>query len=69
MATRKKASAKTTKTTAKASKLEQMSQTHGKEENFQATTLDQIWGDTGNTKILVLLNRGFRAPVFLFDFS
>tara|TARA_Y100000004_G_scaffold189661_1_gene245642 strand:- start:398 stop:787 length:390 start_codon:yes stop_codon:yes gene_type:complete len=50
MATRKKASAKTTKTTAKASKLEQMSQTHGKEENFQPTTLDQIWGDTGNTK-------------------
>ena len=50
MATRKKASAKTTKAAKKPSKMQQMSQTHGKEENFQPTTLDQIWGDTGNTK-------------------
>ena len=38
------------KTTAKASKLDQMSQAHGKEENYQPTTLDQIWGDTGQTR-------------------
>ena len=28
-------------------KLKKMSQTHGKEEKFEPTTLDQIWGDTG----------------------
>ena len=30
--------------------LESLSQTHGKEENFKATTLDQVWGDDGNWK-------------------
>jgi hypothetical protein len=31
--------------------LESLSQTHGKEEKkVQATTLDQLWGDTGHTK-------------------
>ena len=63
MAQKKKTSKKTTKAskaansskTAKSSKkvkkpLQSLSQTHGKEEKFQATTLDQIWGDTGNTR-------------------
>lgn len=27
-----------------------MMQTHAKEERFEPTTLDQIWGDTGNTR-------------------
>ena len=27
-----------------------MMQTHAKEEQFEPTTLDQIWGDDGNTK-------------------
>ena len=48
----------TKKTTAKASskttKLNQMSQAHGKEEKFQATTLDQIWGDDGMGKYKTL---------------
>ena len=30
--------------------LESLSQTHGKEEKFQPTTLDQVWGESGNTK-------------------
>jgi hypothetical protein len=35
----------------KAKKLESLSQTHGKEENdFQPTTLAQIWGDDGLSK-------------------
>ena len=38
----------TKKITASKKKLENLSQTHGKEENgVQPTTLDQIWGDTG----------------------
>ena len=47
----KKKSGKTPKKapTAKAKKQE-MQQTHAKEEKFQPTTLDQIWGDTGLTK-------------------
>jgi hypothetical protein len=31
-------------------KIEQLSQTHGKQEQFQPTTLEQIWGDTGLTR-------------------
>ena len=35
----------------KAKKLQSLSQTHGKEENdFQPTTLAQIWGDDGLSK-------------------
>ena len=34
----------------KSAKLNEMSQAHGKAENFQPTTLDQIWGDTGLSK-------------------
>ena len=34
----------------KASKLKSISQTHGKEENLQPTTLDQVWGDKGDGK-------------------
>ncbi len=42
---------KTTKSTAKSKKsLKSMSQTHGKVETKKATTLDQVWGDTGHTK-------------------
>ena len=51
MAQKKKTSKKTAKASKKAKKpLQSLSQTHGKEEKFQATTLDQIWGDTGNTR-------------------
>ena len=31
-------------------KKEEMQQTHAKDEKFEPTTLDQIWGDTGMTK-------------------
>ena len=40
---------KTTTSKAKATKVENMSQTHGKEE-FAPSTLDQVWGDTGLSK-------------------
>ena len=29
--------------------VKNLSQTHGKVEKFEPTTLDQIWGDTGNS--------------------
>jgi hypothetical protein len=43
---------KTQKTRAskKAKSVKNMTQTHGKEETFQATTLDQVWGDDGTSK-------------------
>ena len=54
MAAKRKTSKKTTakkstakKTTAKKRSVENLSQAHGKEEKFQPTTLDQIWGDDG----------------------
>ena len=34
----------------KTKNLADMNQTHGKEEKFQPTTLDQIWGDDGTSK-------------------
>jgi len=38
------------KTTANSKKLDNLSQTHGKSDNFTPTTLDQIWGDDGTSK-------------------
>jgi hypothetical protein len=35
------------KATAKKKSIKNLSQTHGKEEKFEPTTLDQIWGDDG----------------------
>jgi len=37
------------KTTAKRKSVKNLSQTHGKEEKFEPTTLDQIWGDDGTS--------------------
>ena len=36
------------KATAKKKSVKNLSQTHGKEEKFEPTTLDQIWGDDGS---------------------
>ena len=49
---KKKTSSKKPAKKAKATqkKAKDMLQAHGKEEKPKATTLDQIWGDTGNTK-------------------
>jgi hypothetical protein len=44
----KKVSAKKSK--AKKGKAKELSQAHGKVENFQPTSLDQIWGDDGTSK-------------------
>tara|TARA_Y100000588_G_C13946352_1_gene792303 strand:- start:268 stop:654 length:387 start_codon:yes stop_codon:yes gene_type:complete len=49
MAQKKKSIKKSAKKQAK-KPLESLSQTHGKEEKFQPTTLDQVWGESGNTK-------------------
>ncbi len=35
---------------AKKKKLEELSQSHGMEEKFIPSTLDQVWGDEGLTK-------------------
>jgi hypothetical protein len=46
----KKNTKKTTKTTEKpktVKRIDKLSQAHGKDEKFQPTTLDQIWGDDG----------------------
>ena len=45
-----KKSAKKTESKAKKKSLEGLSQTHGKVETFQPTTLDQVWGESVNTK-------------------
>jgi len=45
---------KTTKKTAikgkTLKKLDSLNQTHGKEETFEPTTLEQVWGDDGTAK-------------------
>ena len=52
MAQKKKPAKKSpNKAKGKKKPLESLSQTHGKDEKkIQATTLDQLWGDTGHTK-------------------
>ena len=45
-----KKSAKKPESKAKKKSLESLSQIHGKEEKFKPTTLDQVWGESGNTK-------------------
>ena len=37
------------KATAKRKSIKSLSQVHGKEEKFEPTTLDQIWGDDGTS--------------------
>jgi hypothetical protein len=49
MAAKKKNIKKTSKASRKKS-LKSLSQTHGKEEGVEPTTLDQIWGDSGMGK-------------------
>ena len=66
MATRKKTSTPRKKSATgaqKPPKLEEMSQTHGKEENFQPTSLDQIWGDTGLTKYGTMDAKSYEAKI------
>ena len=48
--TAKKTTAKKPKKERKEKKVKNLSQTHGREETFQPTTLEQIWGDTGMYK-------------------
>jgi hypothetical protein len=42
------------KTKASSKKVNELSQTHGKEEKFVPTTLDQVWGDDGTGKYKTL---------------
>ena len=49
MKNKRETSKKPAKTPKKA-KAKKMTQTHAKVEGFQPSTLDQVWGDTGNTK-------------------
>jgi hypothetical protein len=51
---RKKVQNNKSKASQKKPSLEQLSQSHGKEENVQPTSLDQIWGDTGISKYRTL---------------
>ena len=46
MATKRKPAKKAT---AKKKNIKNLSQTHGKEEKFEPTTLDQIWGEDGTS--------------------
>lgn len=52
MAVKKKTNKKTERKRSK--KITELSQAHGKEEKFQPQTLDQIWGDEGNSKYKTL---------------
>jgi len=49
------------KITTKRKNIKKLSQTHGKVEKFQPTTLDQIWGDDG-TDTYGTLNENVYAP-------
>jgi len=55
---------KRAKKPAKKTKLESLSQTHGKEEKaFKATTLDQIWGDEGLGKYSTMDLKDYKTQI------
>ena len=43
--------------------LDNLSQTHGKVENFRPTTLDQVWGDEGSWKYNTMDETEYRGIV------
>jgi hypothetical protein len=51
------------KATAKRKSVKNLSQTHGKEENFEPTTLDQIWGDDGSSTYGTLNENAYTKQV------
>jgi len=64
MPRKKKSSKKSSKKTAEASKKpKKMMQTHAKEEKYEPTTLDQVWGDTGNTRYGTLEEETYRGKL------
>ena len=48
-------------------KLEKLSQTHGKEDSFQPTTLEQVWGDDGLAKYSTLDSSEYEAKLLHMD--
>ena len=67
---KKKSTPKKTKSTAKqatkkSTKLENLTQAHGKDESkdYQPTTLDQVWGDTGLWKYNTMDENEYRAEL------
>jgi hypothetical protein len=57
MAAKRKTSKKTTKS------VKNLSQAHGKEEKFEPTTLEQIWGDDGSTTYGTLNENAYTKQV------
>lgn len=51
----------------KKNKLSKLNQINGKEESFEPTTLDQIWGDTGLNKYNTLNEEEYKE--YLFDLN
>jgi len=49
-----KKNTKKTKASTSRKKVENLSQTHGKKEGFEPTTLEQVWGDDGLSKYRTL---------------
>ena len=45
---------------AKQKKIKDMNQLHGKVENFEPSTLDQVWGDTGLSKYNTLNEESYK---------
>lgn len=45
------------------SSLDNLSQAHGKEEQFQPSSLDQIWGDTGISKYKTLDKEEYQRQI------
>jgi hypothetical protein len=54
MPAKKKTTKKASARKAKGKRVDSLSQAHGKEEKYEPTTLDQIWGDTGMSKYKTL---------------
>lgn len=63
---RKKSQPKKAKSAKKPNKMENLSQAHGKDESqdqYQPTTLDQVWGDTGLWKYNTMSEASYKEEL------
>ena len=60
MATKRKPAKKAT---AKKKNIKNLSQTHGKEEKFEPTTLDQIWGEDGTSTYGTMQEEQYQSQI------
>ena len=69
MPAKKKTTKKASARKAKGKRVDSLSQAHGKEEKYEPTTLDQIWGDDGTSEYGTLDYENYQQKIFDMNMS